>query len=276
MTAVPRLLLVTQSADTREQWSGLLTLGGLLVTTPDDLRRNQCVDVILADQRLPAELHRLVEDGTSVIQVGTAEPCDLPLEADVSEAEILLACRLQARISRLTRESTSGERERKKLTDLTLTDPLTGLRNRRAWDEQAAGIADSPGGVCLMLIDLDRFKAINDARGHTTGDAVLQATAAALRVSLRPDDFVVRLGGDEFAVLIPQLGDTTAAAVADRIRQSILSHSETAGQRITSSVGFVVSSGAASLDSLFRAADEALRRAKASGRDTAVQGRPEP
>ena len=93
------------------------------MTTQDESTGHECVDVILADQSLPAELGQLVRDGTSVIQIGTAEACDLPLAADVTDAEIRLACQLQTKISRLTRASAISEHEREKLTDLALTDP---------------------------------------------------------------------------------------------------------------------------------------------------------
>ena len=273
MTEASHILLVTASAATRERWSQLLMSADTVVTTLEESAGGQVFDVILADQRLPAELEPLLRHGTSVIQIGAAEPCDLLLPADVTEAEIRLACQLQAKIARLIRASALGEHEREKLTDLALTDPLTGLCNRRAWDEQAADLANSSGGACLMLIDLDRFKDVNEQLGHATGDAVLRAAAMALQESLRPGDFVVRLGGDEFAVLIPELRAATAASVVERVRQSIASHSQEAGRCITGSVGFVASTGSQPLASLFEAADKALRLAKASGRDQALQGR---
>ncbi|MBP89013.1 MAG: hypothetical protein CMJ64_20250 [Planctomycetaceae bacterium] len=273
MTEAPRILLVTETAATLERWSGLLGQGDFEVTTQEMLVGSHRVDVILADQSLPAELEQLVRDGTSVIKIGASEPCDLLLEVDATEAEIRLACQLQAKISRLTRESAIGETEREKLADLALTDPLTGLQNRRAWDDQAPKLAAAPGGACLVLIDLDHFKQVNDEHGHAAGDAVLTATGEALRASLRPDDFVVRLGGDEFAFLIPGLRVENAVSVVERVRQSIGSHAEAVGWVITSSVGFVVSTRSVQLASLFEATDQALRDAKTSGRDKAMQGR---
>jgi diguanylate cyclase (GGDEF)-like protein len=272
MNEAAHILLVTELDATRQRWSDSLRDCDLRVTTPDELTAGQDVDVILTDHALSADLERLARDGASVIRVGSDEECDLRLDAAASDAEIRLACRLQARISRLTRERDLGEHERATLADLTLTDPLTGLRNRRAWDQQAGPLAGAANGVCLLLIDLDLFKRINETQGHAVGDSVLRAAATALQASLRPGDFIVRLGGDEFAVLLPELPVQATERVVERIRQAILCHTEAAGGRVTGSVGYVVSAVPVGLEELFAAADHALRAAKVGGRDQAVQG----
>ena len=123
-----------------------------------------------------------------------------------------------------------------------------------------------------MLVDLDRFKSVNDQHGYSVGDAVLQATANAFRASLRPDDLIVRLGGDEFAVIIVELPTDAARRVVQRVRQAIATHSEEAGCGVTCTAGFVVSHDRQPLERLFHEAEQALRQGKSGGRDQAVEG----
>ena len=121
-----------------------------------------------------------------------------------------------------------------------MTDPLTGLPNRRAWDEALARRRrQTDAAACVAILDLDHFKRVNDAHGHAAGDAVLRATGDALRRGLRQDDFVARLGGDEFGLLLSMPNAPTAAAVLDRVRAALPEHLARQGaERVTASVGF--------------------------------------
>ncbi len=153
------------------------------------------------------------------------------------------------------------------------TDPLTGLPNRRAWDELVArelsGAARRRRPVTLALLDMDRFKHFNDTRGHTAGDALLGEFASAARAVLRDGDVLARWGGEEFAVLLPDCpSDGFAESILDRIRGAV-----PAGQ--SCSVGYASWDGAESADDLIQRADRALYRAKAMGRDRAVCADPE-
>jgi len=163
----------------------------------------------------------------------------------------------------------------KRLSELTVTDVLTQLPNRRRFDmELVSAFANAQRGhpAYLVLIDLDHFKAINDRYGHEGGDRVLCLLAETLRRECRGGDLVARLGGDEFAAIML---DTTGAGVLqwfERVRKQMGDNAEASPLSI--SVGFVALGsdrfGAAS--DAQRAADAALYQAKARGRDCAVEG----
>jgi diguanylate cyclase (GGDEF)-like protein len=131
--------------------------------------------------------------------------------------------------------------------------------------------------LSVVMVDADRFKAINDCFGHAAGDVVLCALTGALRAGTREYvDHVARLGGEEFAVLMPDLDAAAAAVVAERLRAAIASLSVPVGgpSEALAEVSFTASFGVAELgpsvldlDGLLRVADEALYAAKAAGRD---------
>jgi diguanylate cyclase (GGDEF)-like protein len=152
------------------------------------------------------------------------------------------------------------------LNDLALSDPLTGVLNRRGWDLTLDAALSGPHTVesapCAALLDLDHFKAFNDARGHQCGDRLLKETVAAWRAVLRPGDVLARYGGEEFAVLLPDCTEAAALAVIERLRDSI-------PYAQTCSAGIARWDGRESADDLLRRADVALYAAKAAGRDRA-------
>jgi diguanylate cyclase (GGDEF)-like protein len=154
-------------------------------------------------------------------------------------------------------------------------DPLTGLANRRAFladaDELMARVAGRGEPLTVMLADLDRFKAINDRFGHPIGDCVLQIFADTLVRTLRATDLSGRLGGEEFAFLLPGTNAADAARLAERIRLRFCDAARRVdGETVAStvSIGAATTSAAAPrLADLMAAADRALYRAKADGRD---------
>jgi diguanylate cyclase (GGDEF)-like protein len=157
----------------------------------------------------------------------------------------------------------------------SLIDPLTGVANRRAFFQRGEEVlhrAQSEGrSVVMLMFDLDRFKSINDTLGHQAGDNVLSKFCDAARAELRPDDLFGRFGGEEFACLMTDVSLGEAAAVAERIRGAFGRAAFTAGPQqltVTVSVGVAMANDVGSgLDQLFTAADRALYRAKARGRD---------
>ncbi|HEX4482895.1 MAG TPA: diguanylate cyclase [Solirubrobacteraceae bacterium] len=152
-----------------------------------------------------------------------------------------------------------------------MIDPLTGLFNRHALVPRfaelghQARLTDQP--VCMLLCDLDNFKAVNDEHGHDRGDAALRDTAYELRKRLHSFELVYRLGGEEFLIVLPGVGSEAGCQVAERLRAAV-EQVRPAGIAVTVSIGVSVASGErVEYESLFKAADEALYRAKRSGRN---------
>lgn len=171
--------------------------------------------------------------------------------------------------------------QRAALTELAVRDPLTGLHNRRSFedrlDEALARARRTGDAVALLMLDLDHFKAVNDVHGHPVGDQALRAVAALLAGELRAVDVAGRLGGEEFGVLLPGSDHAEATAVADRLRVAIagcpVRH---AGGTlwITASIGVACfPRHALTRDELLERADHALYHAKRTGRDR-VSGPP--
>ena len=148
-------------------------------------------------------------------------------------------------------------------------DELTGLANRRRLLDEIHRVADGSGSVAVLLLDLDRFKNINDSLGHDRGDELLVVIADRLRLAVRPGDLVARLGGDEFAVVLPGPVDVADAEfVADRLMRLIGEPVTLGHQKIypTASIGIAVADDQTAVDDLIRRADTAMYRAKAQGR----------
>ena len=156
------------------------------------------------------------------------------------------------------------------LNDEAMTDPLTGLCNRRGFSALAAQ-ADSEYEQCVIAIDIDHFKKINDWYGHDAGDAVLVSLAALLRQACRTGDIVSRFGGEEFILLLPDTTLADAARTAERIRETVCATTFPFAGTMTISAG-VASRDDQSRDreALLRRADEALYEAKAAGRNTVI------
>ncbi len=164
-------------------------------------------------------------------------------------------------------------REQRHLERLATVDALTGLRNRRWLDEafarQLARASRSNQPLSVLMIDIDHFKRVNDKCGHTVGDAVLRRVAHTLAAGVRPQDLLARFGGEEFAVLLPGLETAQAIAVAERLRLGIQAAGDGLRQLplITVSVGVASAQHDETLSALLNRADEALYRAKQSGRN---------
>ncbi|GAA3451404.1 GGDEF domain-containing protein [Dactylosporangium matsuzakiense] len=163
-----------------------------------------------------------------------------------------------------------------RLEEQALTDPLTGVPNRRGFDIELTRALSDGGEHCLLIVDVDHFKTINDTWGHGTGDAVLVRVAAALRAAARPGDCPARLGGDEFAVLVA--GDEERArAVAAEVRAAVARASDLPDGLPTLSIGLASTADRAGTDAeaLLAAADRALYDAKMQGRNRVSSSRGE-
>lgn len=167
-----------------------------------------------------------------------------------------------------------------RLEDLAARDGLTGVFNRRHFASLAeaemgrSGRYDTP--VSVIMLDLDHFKGINDTYGHDTGDRVLIKTAESLSKSLRSFDIIGRYGGEEFFIMLPETGFETAMVIAERLRQCLDEReiqTESTTIHVTASFGVAASPPTErSLASLITAADRALYRAKAGGRNRVEAG----
>jgi diguanylate cyclase (GGDEF)-like protein len=157
-------------------------------------------------------------------------------------------------------------------------DPLTSLPNRRYFDELLAIMGPrrrETDSLAILMVDVDRFKQLNDRHGHTAGDAVLRDVAAAIARTLRAEDTPVRYGGEEFAVILRRASAPQAAEVAERIRQAVadLGPSSTGVEApVTVSVGVAVAGEEDEMSTVIERADQALYRAKRRGRDRVEVG----
>lgn len=157
-------------------------------------------------------------------------------------------------------------------------DALTGLRNRRGFIEIAQGLLDGGGALALLLLDVDKFKAINDTHGHEVGDTVLCTLARRLERWDGDLCTVARFGGEEFGLMIVGLSGPALAQFAESVREGIATcdHGADLGP-ITVSVGVAQADPSADFQTLYRMADEALYEAKRQGRNrVAIAGRPGP
>ncbi len=226
------------------------------------------------------ELWTATSDAGRIVVGGADLTADARLPLDATPREIQQTCRLLVEVVRLRREQAAGERRQRMLARMAHLDPLTGLPNRRAWDErvndlfkQAQRRADLPIG--MALVDLDHLKLINDTHGHLAGDELLRLTGAALRGCLRASDLVARLGGDEFGLLLTGLDPAAAYATVDRVRLEMLRRLPAElGAKVTASAGLCVALPLeATAEEMFAGADLALREAKRLGRNRTISGR---
>ncbi|WP_432508896.1 GGDEF domain-containing protein [Kineococcus auxinigenes] len=187
----------------------------------------------------------------------------------LATGSVLLIALVVARIWDLLQQVRS---QAVQLAALARTDPLTGAANRRTWDHElsrACATARAQGTSFLVaLLDLDRFKAFNDSRGHQAGDELLKAATAAWTEALAGDGFLARWGGEEFAVLLPFTTDPAPAlARADALR-AVVPHGQTC------SIGTAGWDGVEEPATVLRRADAALYSAKTGGRDRLVHDGP--
>lgn len=193
------------------------------------------------------------------------------------EAELIKArTEAQGLAQRLAASNERVALQNQQLSELSLSDPLTGLRNRRALEleaqqwQQQAGASDS---TVVLMVDVDHFKRINDQHGHLEGDRVLVDLARQLQASARASDLVVRYGGEEFLLWLPHADAAAAHQVARRIHERVAGVRTPAGP-VTVSIGLAEARqqvGADVLAPLVSRADEAVYAAKARGRNCTVQ-----
>ena len=233
----------------------------------------------------------IIDDEAASASVVALEPSRLLVTNaahlwDLMAAEPAIALNLMHILAERIRRSNvavlESFRRQAQLWSVSTIDPVTGLHNRRWLNEMflrqvdrcaRAGLPSS-----LAMVDVDRFKVVNDSYGHQAGDRVLAQVARALVQHLRPSDLVARYGGEEFSVLLPETRLHEALTALERLRLAIsrcqTAVAQRATVRITVSIGVAQWRDGWSLDDLIHAADRALYRAKQSGRNRVVAAEP--
>lgn len=182
-------------------------------------------------------------------------------------------------VFKLARLDASDEHFQLELFERTVRDGLTGAYNRTYFLNRVAGLVSRYAaqgiGLAVLMVDIDRFKRINDRHGHLVGDTVLREVSTVLRESTRNEDLVARYGGEEFVVALPMSSPEHAVERAGRIRVSVASRRIRAcgaDIRVTVSIGVAFSAPQHPVTdiALLKAADDALYRAKATGRNRVV------
>jgi diguanylate cyclase (GGDEF)-like protein len=191
--------------------------------------------------------------------------------------ELRARVRSGARIVQLQRQLVAAHEE---LREKAMHDPLTGVLTRGAFFEisehEFARARRSRTPLSIVMADIDHFKSINDRFGHPGGDEVLRAVARRLQATFRKEDAVGRYGGEEFVALAVGCEGTDAVALAERFRLAVGSEPFTVGAErvaVTTSVGVATGTAADGVETLVRAADDALYRAKAAGRNRVLSAR---
>jgi two-component system cell cycle response regulator len=246
------LVLLDADLPVRDGWS-------VLEVVRDDPRWSELPVVFLSAQDAPDQVVR-------ALRLGANDHIAKPFHTDELRARVAAA----VRIKRLQDDLRTRNRV---LAEESRTDALTGLPNRRALDEELARVASAAlrhgHAYVVGVLDIDHFKAVNDTWGHEAGDAVLVAIADVLRETLRTEDVVGRWGGEEFVVVLPMTPLDGALVVIDRLRAEVSTRplAIDGGEqiRVTMSAGCAAGTGAVA--AALRLADDALYRAKLTGRD---------
>lgn len=310
-SAAGTVALVTGSRKMAEAWKArlaghmtdrLVTLDGDAALAEPDGAHPIDVFVIAADLVQPGAGLRLMSELRSRPATRHAAICILvaadaretaAMALDLGAGDLILegaeaeevALRIRAQLDR----KRLADRLRDKVADglrMAVTDPLTGLYNRRYALPHLARIAERSGETgrlfAVMVLDLDRFKSVNDTWGHAAGDAVLTEVAARLRANLRAVDLIARIGGEEFMVALPDTTLEAARATAERLRQVVEERAirlpRSVGEvRVTMSVGLAMGSGRDgvphAVEDIIGEADRALLGSKSDGRNTVTVGR---
>jgi len=223
-------------------------------------------------QDIPVIMLTVAMDSQSKIKglnEGASDYVTKPFDAGELVARVRVQMKMKSLQDELKRANTL-------LKDLTNTDHLTNLHNRRYLTEtlerEFLRVTRSGQELSMAVMDVDRFKSINDTYGHQCGDSVLAAIAAVCRSALRPYDIAARYGGEEFVLVLPETSLSDGVTVSERVRQAVQRMSFPAPMQdlaVTVSLGVASypSAQVRDVESLFRHADEALYRAKVRGRN---------
>ncbi len=220
-----------------------------------------------------------IDDRVHGLQVGADDYLPKPFSDRELEARIFAALRAKTSHAELAERNRQLESMLHHVESLAITDPLTGLFNRRRFGDvlrrEVAVTRRYKNSLSMLMIDLDHFKVVNDRFGHDAGDQVLRAIASALSGTLREVDLAARYGGEEFAVIMPHTTKANALTVAQRLAGHIqLLEHEFNGEKVslTASMGIaeVADLTEPNAENIVKAADIALYEAKRTGRNRIV------
>jgi two-component system, cell cycle response regulator len=228
-----------------------------------------------------------VEEILAGMSAGVDDYLVKPLDSDALEARLIAAARVTSVHHQLADQRSALEQLNHELATIARCDPLTGLGNRRALEEDLEGLEARVSryghSYCMALFDVDHFKAYNDTYGHQAGDTALQAVAAELRYQARGGDTLYRYGGEEFLCILPEQTLDTGMIAVERMRKGIqrlaTPHRDTRHGVITISAGLAVldpDSRSNTAAEVLKEADDALYRAKQTGRNRVERVEHEP
>jgi diguanylate cyclase (GGDEF)-like protein len=276
--------VVTDVENGQEAWDALLATRARLLVTDWTMPVMSGVDLSrkIREGGLPYYVYVVLltsrDDKSEILegfQAGADDYLTKPFDRDELQARVRAGERI------VTLEADLRE-ARGRLEIMATTDELTGIANRRAalsrLQEALARAARTGTDLNLVMMDLDRFKNLNDTHGHAAGDVVLKEFVARVKPHLREYDVFGRIGGEEFVVVLPDMDLSTGTRVAERLRSEVsgdpIRLPTGADVRITVSAGICAAprGKAESIDALLAAADAALYRAKAAGRDRVETG----
>jgi diguanylate cyclase (GGDEF)-like protein len=220
------------------------------------------------------------EDKVEGLDAGADDYLTKPINFPELEARVRSMLRIKKLQDELDRKNRQLEEANRQLRLLSITDGLTGLFNHRhsheLLREEHERCKRNGGSMAVVMLDLDRFKQLNDTHGHPTGDVILSETAKILQESAREVDMIGRYGGEEFIAILPGADENAAALFADRVRTTVEEYryrDDSKEIRMTVSGGVASSRGdeLPQPDELIRLADRALYEAKDSGRNCIVR-----
>lgn len=237
-------------------------------TTSRPIGARSLADILGEGQTLKAWLHpgKGARTEAFIILAEGLSPEDREFLAGAADLVVDPSDDLPGRLARLAREN-------RQLKSLSLSDDLTGLYNRRFFSLQLeiemARSRRTGQPCCLMMIDFDNFKDINDRLGHDEGDRFLTQVGGLIREKLRPTDFVCRYGGDEFAVIMPATCLPDGAGIAARLREFTAHFTWKMAVRVSASFGLAAfePSSPVGAEEFFKQADSQLYRAKQTGKN---------
>jgi two-component system, cell cycle response regulator len=220
------------------------------------------------------------EDVVQGLESGADDYIAKPYNFRELEARVRSMLRIKFLQDELDQKNRELELANRRLKKLSITDGLTELFNHRHVHEllhdEFERSARTGESIAVVMMDLDRFKAVNDTYGHPTGDVILYETAQIIKETAREIDSVGRYGGEEFIAILPETDEEPAAAFAERVRAAVEEHVFRDGPtevRMTVSCGVasLTAQGVDSPEALLKAADEALYQAKHGGRNQVVR-----